>query len=189
MLFSACENCTKGDRHECFAAQCIAADGVERGFMSVNRQLPGPAIQVCKDDVVVVDVDNEMDGTGTTIHWHGLRQRETPFSDGVPFITQCPIHYGLTYRYAFYARDPGTHLYHSHSGQHKANGVYGAIVVRTPDDESQLYDFDLPEFTMLASDWMHVYAEQYFPGLTSRLSIFESLLINGHGRFLNVSWV
>lgn len=59
--------------------------------------------------------------------------------------------------------------------------------MRTSDEKvEKLYDFDLPEFTIMASDWMHVYAEQYFPGLTSHLSIFESLLINGHGRFLNV---
>lgn len=155
--------------------------------MTVNRQLPGPPIEVCLDDIVIVDVDNQMDGTATTVHWHGLSQKGTPFSDGVPFITQCPIYPGNTFRYTFHAADPGTHLYHSHSGQHKANGIYGPIVVRNVDAEtSKLYDFDLPEFIMLVSDWMHVYAEQYFPGLTSRLSIFESLLINGHGRYLEV---
>lgn len=130
-----------------------------------------------------------MDGTATTVHWHGLRQKGTPFSDGVPFITQCPIQYGTTFRYSFYANDVGTHLFHSHSGQHKANGIYGPLIVRTPRESSPHYDFDNPDFFILAADWMHVYAEQYFPGLTSRLSIFESLLINGHGRFLNVSQI
>lgn len=174
--------------------------------MSVNRQLPGPSIQVCQDDIVVVDVENDMvrknftiyfkfsyflpafqDGTATTIHWHGLRQKGTPFADGVPFLTQCPIYYGTTFRYAFYARDAGTHLWHSHAGQHKANGIYGPIVVRKQEEKSAtLYDYDPHDFFVLASDWMHVYAEQYFPGLTSKLSIFESMLINGHGRFLNV---
>lgn len=153
----------------------------------MNRQLPGPAIQVCKNDIVVVDVMNEMDGTATTIHFHGLTQKNTPYSDGVPFITQCPIIYGNTFRYSFYAADTGTHLWHSHSGLHKANGIYGPIVIRTAEAVSPLYDYDLPDFFLLAADWMHVYAEQYFPGLTSRLSIFESLLINGRGRFLNVS--
>lgn len=144
--------------------------------------------QIQKSSFVACINFNLKDGTATTIHWHGLRQKGTPFSDGVPFITQCPIHYGTTFRYAFYAADAGTHLWHSHSGQHKANGIYGPIVVRTEDKKAaKLYDFDPPNFTILASDWMHVYAEQYFPGLTSRLSIFESLLINGHGRFLNVS--
>jgi FtsP/CotA-like multicopper oxidase with cupredoxin domain len=183
---SACDDCAKGNQSQCFREQCVIADGVERGFLSVNRQLPGPPIQVCKNDIVVVDVQNEMDGTATTIHWHGLLQKGTPYSDGVPFITQCPIHFGMTFRYAFYALQAGTHMYHSHSGQHKANGIYGPIIVRSVEERPALYDFDPPDFVMLASDWMHVYAEQYFPGLTSRLSIFESLLINGHGRFLNV---
>lgn len=182
----ACNDCAKGNISQCFHDQCITADGVERGFQSVNRQLPGPPIQVCMGDIIVVDVDNEMDGTATTIHWHGLTQHGTPFSDGVPFITQCPIQFGTIFRYAFYANDAGTHLWHSHSGQHKANGIYGSIIVRTAEESSPLYDYDPRDFTLLASDWMHVYAEQYFPGLTSRLSIFESLLINGRGRFLNV---
>jgi FtsP/CotA-like multicopper oxidase with cupredoxin domain len=80
--FSACNDCAKGNQSQCFHEQCITADGYERGFVSVNRQLPGPAIQVCQNDVVVVDVTNDMDGSATTIHWHGLTQKGTPFSDG-----------------------------------------------------------------------------------------------------------
>lgn len=57
--------------------------------MTINRQLPGPALHVCRNDLVVIDVTNHMDGAGTTLHWHGMRQRGTPFSDGVPFVTQC----------------------------------------------------------------------------------------------------
>jgi FtsP/CotA-like multicopper oxidase with cupredoxin domain len=182
----ACNDCAKGNQSQCFFKQCVLADGVERGFMAVNRQLPGPAIQVCQNDIVIVDVDNQMDGTATTIHWHGMRQFGTPFSDGVPFITQCPIYYGTTFRYTFYAQDPGTHLWHSHAGQHKANGIYGPLIVRIPETKSEIHDFDLPEFTLVVSDWMHDYAEQFYPGLSSRLSLFESVLINGHGRFLNV---
>jgi Multicopper oxidase len=51
--------------------------------LTINRQLPGPPIQVCFRDIVVVDVENHMDGTSTSIHWHGLRQFGSPFSDGV----------------------------------------------------------------------------------------------------------
>lgn len=67
---------------------CLTADGVERGVMSINRQIPGPAIHVCRDDLVVVDVVNAMAGTAASIHWHGLHMRDTPHMDGVPFITQ-----------------------------------------------------------------------------------------------------
>lgn len=64
--------------------QCVTGNGRERIFMSINRQLPGPSIEVCKKDIVVVDVVNEMEGTGTTIHWHGLAHMNSLFMDGVP---------------------------------------------------------------------------------------------------------
>jgi hypothetical protein len=56
----ACNNCAKGNQSECFNEQCVPADGYERGYQSVNRQLPGPGVQVCQDDIVVVDVENDM---------------------------------------------------------------------------------------------------------------------------------
>lgn len=33
-----------------------------------------------------------------TIHWHGILQRGTQYYDGVPFVTQCPIQQGNTFR-------------------------------------------------------------------------------------------
>jgi L-ascorbate oxidase len=51
-----------------------------------------------------------------TIHWHGLHQRLTPHMDGVPYLTQCPIHPGNSFRYRMEADIAGTHMYHSHIG-------------------------------------------------------------------------
>lgn len=59
---------------------------------------------------------NAMAGSAVTIHWHGIRQEETPYMDGVPFITQCPILFSTTFRYAYKASDAGTQFYHSHTG-------------------------------------------------------------------------
>lgn len=36
--------------------------------------------------------------------------------DGVPMVTQCPIGYGQTFKYAFVATSPGTFFYHADSG-------------------------------------------------------------------------
>jgi L-ascorbate oxidase len=58
-------------------------------------------------------------GTSISMHWHGLHQKGTPFMDGVPYITQCPIDFGNTFRYRFMARKPGSFLYHSHAGNTK----------------------------------------------------------------------
>jgi FtsP/CotA-like multicopper oxidase with cupredoxin domain len=125
--------------------------------MSINRKIPGPSIHVCKNDMIVVDLTNDMGGTSAAIHWHGFHQRETPYYDGVPYITQCPIGFATTFRYAFKATEAGTQFYHSHSGHHKVNGHYGGIVVRQPssdDPNLSTYDNDMKEHLIVASDWM-----------------------------------
>lgn len=61
--------------------------------------IPGPSIQVCENDKVVIDVENHMEGMEVTIHWHGIHQRGSQYYDGVPFVTQCPIQQGNTFRY------------------------------------------------------------------------------------------
>lgn len=37
--------------------------------------MPGPTLEVCKGDTVIVDVENHLMGESTSIHWHGLHQR------------------------------------------------------------------------------------------------------------------
>lgn len=73
--------------------------------------------QVCLGDTIVVDVKNHLLGESTTMHWHGLHQKENPYMDGVPHISQCPIHPHATFRYKFKADNPGTHFWHSHTGK------------------------------------------------------------------------
>lgn len=123
---------------------------------------------MCKNDLIVVDVRNHMAGASASIHWHGLHQRETPYMDGVPFITQCPIHPSTTFRYKFKATEAGTQFYHSHSGHHKVNGHFGSLIIREPyeeDPNADQYFFDFEEHIILAADWMHFLAEELMPGL------------------------
>lgn len=89
--FSACGKCSEGVMEDCFHPQCITVDGIERGLNSINRQLPGPAINVCHGDRLVIDVVNMMSGTSTTLHWHGLHMRNTQMYDGVPYVTQVSV--------------------------------------------------------------------------------------------------
>lgn len=110
--FSACGKCGYGSNSDCYRDQCIAADGIPRGVMSTNRKIPGPAIHVCRNDLIVVDVLNAMGGTSAAIHWHGFLQHETPWMDGVPFVTQCPIDFSTTFRYSFKAAESGTQWWH-----------------------------------------------------------------------------
>ena len=185
---SACNTCSKGVFEDCFHPQCVTGNGLERVFMSINRRLPSPPVEVCQNDLIVVDVHNEIEGSGTTIHWHGLAHENSMFMDGVPYITQCPIPFGSTFRYSFEAVEDGTFFYHSHAGHQKSNGVYGALVVRKPEKEKQKdFDHDLSEHVIVLSDWMNQMTEDLFPGVKGKNSHPESLLINGRGRSTSVN--
>nr|BBH63274.1 multicopper oxidase [Nephotettix cincticeps] len=182
----ACGNCPNVTS-DCFLPQCITADGFEKACLVVNRMLPGPSIQVCKGDTVIVDVVNEMPGRSTTIHWHGLHQMGTPWMDGVPYVTQCPVHEAETFRYRFRTDDAGTSFWHSHDGLQKVDGVLGSLIVREPDSENpirDLYDFDLPSHVIIFEDWLHTPADERFPGFfryRERGQEPASYLINGKG--------
>ena len=54
---------------------------------------------MCEGDRVSGWVRNELgDGATTSLHWHGLHQRGTPYMDGAAHITQCPIQPLETFR-------------------------------------------------------------------------------------------
>ncbi|KAK1128946.1 hypothetical protein K0M31_020082 [Melipona bicolor] len=189
VLGAACQICTPNATNVVWSdCQCVLADGVERGILTANRMVPGPSIQVCQNDKVVVDVENHIEGMEVTIHWHGVWQRGTQYYDGVPFVTQCPIQEGSTFRYQWTAGNEGTHFWHAHTGLQKMDGLYGSIVIRQPpskDSNSNLYDYDLTTHVILISDWFHENAAERFPG---RLAVNtgqapESVLINGKGQF------
>jgi hypothetical protein len=73
------------------------------------------------------------------------------------------------------------------SGFSKLDGVTGNLVVRVPkrqDPNGHLYDFDLPEHKIFITDWLHLPADDHFPGLRGQNSgqNADSFLINGRGR-------
>ncbi|XP_039747362.1 laccase-5 [Pararge aegeria] len=188
VLGAACQLCTPNATNAVWShCQCVLADGVERGILTVNRMLPGPSIQVCENDKVVIDVENHLEGMEVTIHWHGIWQRGSQYYDGVPFVTQCPIQQGNTFRYQWQG-NAGTHFWHAHTGLQKLDGIYGSIIVRQPpskDPNSHLYDYDLTTHVIVMSDWLHEDATERFPG---RLAVNtgqdpENVLINGKGQF------
>lgn len=183
----ACKDCPN-KQEDCKRAQCITADGYERSIITVNRQMPGPSIQVCENDLIVVDVKNRMAGSSITVHWHGITQQGTPYMDGVPMVTQCPILEGQIFRYYFQPNNPGLFFWHSHSGLQKVDGFLGSLVVRRPvknDPNGSLYDFDLPSHVVVIQDWLHETSDSLFPGLRRRRvgQHPDTYLINGRGVF------
>jgi len=113
-----------------------------------NGQVPGPEIRVKQGDKVKVVLKNELPES-TSIHFHGV---DLPFSqDGVPFVSQPPIHPGETYVYEFTIVDvPGTFMYHSHHNaeQQVDKGLFGTFIVEGKKDWDA-------EFTLVTGDGTH----------------------------------
>ncbi|XP_059481594.1 uncharacterized protein LOC132200266 [Neocloeon triangulifer] len=184
-LSKACFACAFGNASDCFRDDCIFGDGISRPVVVVNRKLPGPEIRVCLGDRIIVDVHNSLVSETTSLHWHGHHQRGSPHMDGVPLVTQCPISPASTFRYNFVADSPGTHFWHSHSGVQRGDGVFGALIIQDPKDaHSNLYDFDLPEHTIVLNDWYHEatvgkFVAHHFGNGDNKP---PSILVNGKGR-------
>ena len=56
----------------------------------VDGTSPGPKLEMTVGDSVEFTVHNSMP-LNTTIHFHGITQLGTPWSDGVPGVSQAPI--------------------------------------------------------------------------------------------------
>ncbi|XP_076161492.1 uncharacterized protein LOC143143742 [Ptiloglossa arizonensis] len=166
--------------------QCIYADKVEKTLLPINRQLPGPPIEVCLNDYVIVDVKNAAIGTELTLHWHGIFQNGYQYYDGVPYVTQCPIPSSTSFRYQFKVQNAGTHFYHSHMSTYMLDGQFGSLIVRSPPSlEPHKDEYDEDSITIFLCDWMHQMSFRYFPGFYRHDlgQTAETILINGMGNW------
>ncbi|KAL4809224.1 multicopper oxidase-domain-containing protein [Aspergillus unguis] len=102
--------------------------GVSRKAILSNGQLPGPTLRVHQGDEVEVRVRNWMPFS-TTVHFHGISQLGTPWSDGTPGLSQEPIETQDDFVYRWTATDYGSYIYHAHSKGQLIDGLYGAIYI------------------------------------------------------------
>lgn len=93
-----------------------------------NNSFPGPLIEACWGDQVLINVTNYLTYNGTSIHWHGIRQFQTMHMDGVNGITQCPIAPNDWFLYNWTATQYGSSWYHSHYSVQYADGLQAPIV-------------------------------------------------------------
>ncbi|CAH8271794.1 unnamed protein product [Arabidopsis lyrata] len=151
--------------------------------MAINGQFPGPTIEAVAGDNVNIHVINKLSTEGVVIHWHGIHQNGTAWADGAAGVTQCPINPGETFTYSFIVDKPGTYFYHGHYGMQRSAGLYGMLIVKSPE-ETLKYD---GEFNLLLSDWWHKSIHAQELALSSQpmrwIGEPKSLLINGKGQF------
>jgi FtsP/CotA-like multicopper oxidase with cupredoxin domain len=122
--------------------------GRETEVYAYEGRVPGPVLEVREGDRVVVRFRNDLPEE-TTVHWHGLHLPVS--SDGSPFD---PVPPGGTRDYVFtlLPGSAGTYWYHPHphhrTGLQVARGLYGALIVRAPDDPLR----GIPERLLVLAD-------------------------------------
>ncbi|KAI0556968.1 ascorbate oxidase [Gracilaria domingensis] len=160
----------------------VLPDGRKKLVPVVNNQYPGPTLRGKVNDIVEITVINRLPTETTTIHWHGIKQTGTPWSDGVPGISQCPIGPGETFVYRFKLDAPGTLWWHSHSGLQKSS-LYGAIII----DGDQNVVGKHKDIVLLLNDWYHESGASQIAGLVGVpfrwVGDAQSFLMNGKGDF------
>src|SRR6187402_2011993 len=76
-------------------------DGFSRNVIGINGAWPLPTLEATVGDTVVVNVHNDLGDESTSIHFHGIDQVGSQFSDGPSEVTQCPIPPGSDFTYTF----------------------------------------------------------------------------------------
>ncbi|KAF8448747.1 laccase [Boletus edulis BED1] len=163
----------------------IAPDGFPRSTVLAEGTFPGPLIAARKGDNFRINVvnwlnDTSMD-TATSVHWHGIYQRQSSWADGASGVSQCPIKPYKSFLYYFNAFDQtGTYWYHAHLSTQYCDGLRGPLVIYDPDDpHKHLYDVDDANTVITLSDWFHEPSSKLTKGPFSP----DATLINGLGRY------
>ncbi|KAF5446773.1 hypothetical protein F2P56_032376 [Juglans regia] len=151
-------------------------------IVSVNGRSPGPTIYAREGDTVLVKVVNHVK-YNVSIHWHGIRQFRTGWSDGPAYVTQCPIQPGQQYVYNFtITGQRGTLWWHAHILWLRAT-VHGALVILPK--RGVPYPFPTPhkEVVVVLGEWWKsdveaVINEALKSGLAPNVS--DAHTINGH---------
>ncbi|XP_027330913.1 laccase-4-like [Abrus precatorius] len=153
-----------------------------KSFVTVNGQCPGPTLYAREDDTVIVKVTNHVK-YNVTIHWHGIKQLRSGWSDGPAYVTQCPIQPGQSFVYNFtITGQRGTLLWHAHITWLRAT-VYGGFVILPKLGIS--YPFPKPdkEKIIILGEWWKSDVEAVLnqaenSGLPPNIS--DAHTINGH---------
>jgi FtsP/CotA-like multicopper oxidase with cupredoxin domain len=103
---------------------------------AINRQVPGPRLELTEGDHVRINFTNHLPEPAT-MHWHGLIVPNR--MDGPGYITQDPVPPGGRYVYEYIVRQAGTYFYHSHTrpDRQQALGLYGALIIHPRDSAAE----------------------------------------------------
>ncbi|CAK8576085.1 unnamed protein product [Lathyrus sativus] len=123
-----------------------------KSIITVNGKFPGPRIVVREGDRLLVKVVNHVPNN-ITLHWHGVRQLGSGWSDGPSYITQCPIKTGQSYVYNFtIVGQRGTLFWHAHFSWLRAT-LYGPLILLPSHNQSYPFQKPYKEVPILFGEW------------------------------------
>ena len=123
----------------------------------------------------------------------------TPWSDGVPGLTQRQILPGRSFTYRWTATQYGSYWYHAHERGQINDGLYGPIIIHPRKSEEKPFDLisndpgmvraleeaETKVRTLVLSDFRHITStEDWDISLASGIETpcYDSILFNGKGR-------
>ncbi|MGD8567584.1 MAG: multicopper oxidase domain-containing protein [Gammaproteobacteria bacterium] len=164
--------------------------GIKTHLFGFNGQVPGPEFHVNEGDWVQVNFTNRTEEMHT-IHWHGV---VLPYTmDGVPMVTQDPVHPGDTFVYRFQAKPSGTRWYHCHwsTPLHATSAMHGAFIIHPNNDPIQQKYPYTREYVMMLEAWDIDFIREEMNGLLEGMKQVNRLMAQGkldyktHGFFKN----
>ncbi|CAC5359431.1 unnamed protein product [Mytilus coruscus] len=161
----------------------ITTDGWNhtRHLLTANGSMPGPPIIIYQNQTITILVKNHMINEAVTIHWHGIDQLGWPAMDGVAFVSQCPILPGQTFNYTFQPTFGGSYWYHSHVGNQRDMGLYGAFIVIQKRDAVPFRFQSIVQVQELNHQYNAM--ERLYANVKDTPN---SILINGRGEFKDI---
>jgi manganese oxidase len=125
---------------------------VQVSAYAINRQIPGPRLDLIEGDRVRINFTNHLPEPAT-MHWHGLVVPNV--MDGPGYITQAPVPPGGRYVYEYVVQQSGTYFYHSHTrpDRQQGLGLYGALIVHPKNVAVEpRADYD---YVVQLQEWLH----------------------------------
>ncbi|KAL9153139.1 hypothetical protein ABFS82_10G030500 [Erythranthe guttata] len=123
-----------------------------KSIITVNGKFPGPRLIAREGDQVLVKVVNNVTNN-ITLHWHGIRQLRSGWSDGPAYVTQCPIQTGQNYTYNFtITGQRGTLFWHAHISWLRST-LHGPIIILPKKNETYPFRKPYKEVPIIFGEW------------------------------------
>ncbi|XP_008809034.2 monocopper oxidase-like protein SKU5 [Phoenix dactylifera] len=158
--------------------------GVEQKVIAINKQFPGPLINVTTNWNVVVNVLNSLDEP-LLITWDGIQQRKNCWQDGV-LGTNCPIPPGWNWTYQFQVKDQiGSFFYFPSLNLQRAAGGYGGFTVNNRVVIPVPFGQPDGDITLFIGDWYNKNHTALRKALDDGkdLGMPDGVLMNGKGPY------